>query len=77
MMENVEPTRQEPGNITYNLNRDRADRDSFYFYEAFESVDAYRQHQETPYITDLLESLPRYVVSPPKVTFFTVSTSFE
>jgi quinol monooxygenase YgiN len=77
MMKNVEPTRREPGNITYNLNRDRANRDEFYFYEAFRDIDAYRDHQKTPYITDLLETLPNYVVAPPTVIFFTVSTSFE
>ena len=58
---NVALTRAEPGNLVYELHRDRAEPLDFYFYESYASIEAFRTHLATEYIIRLLEELPAHL----------------
>jgi quinol monooxygenase YgiN len=75
LLSGVERTRSEPGCITYHLNRDRLDPDSFSFYESYTSLDAFRLHLQAPYIVSLLEKLPPLLARDNVMTFFTVPSA--
>ncbi len=64
----VEPARGEPGNLVYQCHRDPDDPNVFFFYEQFESEEAYQAHLDSPHMQELgfgtaiplLESRERY-----------------
>lgn len=73
LLAGVEPTRSEPGCVTYFLNRDRQDRNLFYFYEAYTNLAAFRMHLETTHIKSMLGKIPPYLAEDNQMTFLTVS----
>lgn len=42
-------SRTEPGNIRFDVLRDNADPDRFYFYEVYRDEAAFKAHQQTPH----------------------------
>ncbi len=74
LLSNVTATRAEPGNVLYHLNRDRADPNTFYFYEAYRDIDAFRAHLAAPYITELLRALPPYLARDNEMIFLSMSS---
>lgn len=69
LLQQVEPTRAEPGCREYHLARDRRDRTRFYFYEAYDDQAAFRTHLDQDYNRALLTELPPYLVEDPDVRF--------
>jgi quinol monooxygenase YgiN len=49
----VEPTRNEPGCLCYNLHQSRTDPTLFMFYEQWASKDAFDAHGKTPHMKAL------------------------
>lgn len=64
----IEPARAEPGNLFYQCHRDPEDQNVFFFYEQFESAEAYQAHIDSPHMQEhgfgtaipLLESRERH-----------------
>jgi quinol monooxygenase YgiN len=57
----LEPTRQEPGNISYNFYEDPNLPNSFIYFEEWQSREALAQHLQQPYITPLLNEFSELV----------------
>lgn len=49
----IEPSRAEPGNVFYQPNRSAEDPRVFFFYEQYEDEDAYRAHGESDHFKRL------------------------
>ena len=49
----VEPARAEPGNLMYQCHRDPENPNVFFFYEQFESEEAYQAHLDSPHMQEL------------------------
>jgi quinol monooxygenase YgiN len=49
----VEPTRQEPGCLCYNLHQSKSDPTQFMFYEQWVSKEAFDAHGKTPHMKAL------------------------
>jgi quinol monooxygenase YgiN len=48
----IEPARAEPGNLLYICHRDPDDPNVFFFYEQFESEEAYQAHIDSPHMQE-------------------------
>jgi len=48
----VAATRREKGCLKYDLLSDVSDPDTFYFFEEYESDEAFAAHREMPYMAD-------------------------
>jgi quinol monooxygenase YgiN len=75
LLRQVDQTRAEPGSVVYYLNRGRSDRTTFYFYEAYSSISAFRDHLDSPYIKRLLAELPPYLTTDVEMIFLTMESS--
>jgi quinol monooxygenase YgiN len=53
LMTMVEPTRQEPGCLCYNLHQSKSDPTQFMFYEQWASKEAFDAHGGTPHMKAL------------------------
>lgn len=47
IFKNHEGTRQEPGNLRFDVLQDREDPNRFFLYEVYENEDAFKAHQQT------------------------------
>ena len=64
----VAPARAEPGSLLYQCHRDPEDPNVFFFYEQYESPEAYQAHLDSPHMQEhgfgtaipLLESRERH-----------------
>ncbi len=74
LVRQVEPTRSEPGCLSYQLARDRNDPNRFFFYETYVDIDAFRTHLDMPYNRALLRELPPYLAEEPDVRFGAASS---
>jgi quinol monooxygenase YgiN len=54
----VEPTRQEPGCLHYQLHRSNSDQGLWVLYESWRSQTDLDQHFLKPYLTELLADFP-------------------
>jgi quinol monooxygenase YgiN len=52
----IEPSRQEPGCLTYELWQDLKTPRSFIMYERFQNREALARHTEMPYIQSFIEN---------------------
>lgn len=57
----VTPTRNEPGNIAYVLNRSTKNLNEFLFDEIFVSMKAFEEHTQKPYIKSLMPKINNLV----------------
>lgn len=46
---NVAGTRQEPGNLAFDVSQGEEDKSSFHFYEVYRSKEAFTAHQQNPH----------------------------
>jgi len=53
LMTMVEPTRQEPGCLCYNLHQSKSDPTQFLFYEQWASKETFDAHGKTPHMKAL------------------------
>ncbi|MFP5436476.1 MAG: putative quinol monooxygenase [Bacteroidia bacterium] len=63
----VANSRKEPGNLQYDLHRDKADNNTFVFYEIWESVEILAQHNEQPYLKAFVDIIPEKLQEPPVI----------
>jgi quinol monooxygenase YgiN len=68
----VEPTRREPGYLSYQLLRNQADPTDFTFIEEWASAAAELSHFATPHISGALRQLPGLLAAEPDVRRYTV-----
>jgi quinol monooxygenase YgiN len=68
----VEPTRREPGCLSYQLLQNRADPTDFTFIEEWASAAAEQAHFATPHISDALRQLPGLLATEPDICRYTV-----
>lgn len=66
------PTRAEAGNLQYTLHRDRLDPTTFYFYESYRDLAAFREHLGTPYIASMGDVVGDYLEEDFQMTFLAV-----
>jgi quinol monooxygenase YgiN len=57
----LEPTRKEPGNISYNFYEDPNVPNSFIYFEEWQSREELDRHLKQPYITPLLNEFSELV----------------
>ncbi|WP_434362161.1 antibiotic biosynthesis monooxygenase [Parasalinivibrio latis] len=63
----IEPTRNEPGCIQYDLHQDNDNPAVFLFFENWENREIWQQHMHSPHIADYLKAVEGAIAS------FTVS----
>ncbi|MDJ0797196.1 MAG: putative quinol monooxygenase [Calothrix sp. MO_167.B12] len=57
----VEPTRKESGNISYSFYEEAGVKNSFIYFEEWQSREALAEHLNQPYIVPLLKEFPEMV----------------
>lgn len=67
----VEPTRAEPGCITYDLHQSQDDPSRFLFYEIWKSQADLDAHFETPHLQGLRKVTPEIVEGEIEITKWT------
>jgi quinol monooxygenase YgiN len=73
----VQPTRQEPGCINYDLHQSSDDKTLFLFYENWTSKKALDEHLEMPYLRDFLTKAPDFLAEPVEITLWDMVTQPE
>ena len=71
LLEMVEFTSQEEGNLFYDLHVDNSDSTIFYFLEGWKSAEALAFHDQTPYVKAIIADAPELTVDGIKVNFMT------
>jgi quinol monooxygenase YgiN len=69
LLEMVEFTSQEEGNLFYDLHVDNSDSTIFYFLEGWKSAEALAFHDQTPYVKAIIADAPELTVDGIKVNF--------
>ena len=57
----IEPTRAEPGNISYELHASLDDERDYTFVEEYQDGDALDAHMNTPHVAAALAAMPELV----------------
>ncbi len=68
----VEPSRHEPGNISYQLLQNNSDPTDFTFVEEWESAPLEQAHFSTLHILDALQRLPGLLATDPDIRRYSV-----
>ncbi|MEK9140934.1 MAG: putative quinol monooxygenase [Nitrospirota bacterium] len=68
----VEPTRREPGCLSYELLQNSADPTDFVFVEQWVSAEAEQAHFSTPHIVAALQRLVGLLAKEPEICRYTV-----
>jgi quinol monooxygenase YgiN len=63
----VEPTRREPGCVSYELLQNSADPTDFVFIEQWASAAAERAHFATPHVSSALQRLSGLLAAEPEI----------
>lgn len=66
----LEPTRNEPGCVRYQLFQDKNDPCQFLFQEQFSDQHAFDEHCNTEHFQHLLGKIDGLLASEPNITFF-------
>jgi quinol monooxygenase YgiN len=67
-----DPSRAEPGNISYNFYEDKGSDNSFLFFEEWKSQEAIDFHFQTPYFKGFMEKFPDMIVGPPQIKIYEI-----
>lgn len=67
---NYEGTRQEPGNLRFDVLRDPEDDHKFLIYEVFKSAAALEEHRNTPHYRKCVSMLEPIQIGPRSKTFY-------
>ncbi len=70
----IEPTRAEPGCITYDFHQSCDDQSHFMFYENWMSKEELNKHLEMPHLKKFLGKVPELVAEPGLLTFWEMLT---
>ena len=57
----LEPSRAEPGCISYNFYEDKTAANQFLFFEEWQSRESRDKHFNTPYFQKFMEDVPRLI----------------
>ncbi|WP_421577237.1 antibiotic biosynthesis monooxygenase [Shinella sp. M31] len=68
---NYEGTRQEPGNLRFDVLRNPQDDHSFTIYEVFKSPEALDEHRKTPHYQECVRRIDPILAGPRTKTFYT------
>ena len=68
----IEPTRQEPGCIRYEMLQNNSDPTDFTFVEEWESDAALNAHLETDHFKEVAAKLPDLIVGQPDIRRYSV-----
>ena len=68
----VEPTRAEPGNISYSFYEEEGVSNSFLYFEEWKNREALTHHLQQSYITPLLAEILDLVEEKPKVRVYVI-----
>jgi len=71
LLEMVDLTSKEEGNLFYNLHVDNKDSTVFYFLEGWKNAAALTFHDQTPYVKAIIADAPELTVDGIKVNFMT------
>jgi autoinducer 2-degrading protein len=61
---NARATREEPGNLRFDVLRQEADPNRFTFYEAYRSADDFAAHQQTAHYLRWRETVAGWMAEP-------------
>ena len=67
---NYEGTRQEPGNLRFDVLRNPDDENSFVIYEVFRTAEALEDHRKTPHYQECVRRIDPILTGPRTTTFF-------
>ena len=67
----VKGTRQEKGNLAYDLNRDAQEAGKYLVYERWRNLAGLEAHVKTPHITSLLAEVGDMLAAPPEIRVLT------
>ena len=67
---NYEGTRQEPGNLRFDVLRDPADDHNFLIYEVFKSEEALNEHRKTSHYKECVRLIDPILARPRTKTFY-------
>ncbi len=65
-LENARCSRQEPGNLRFDLLQAEEAPDQFFFYEVYRSKDDFIAHQQTPHYLKWRETVKEWMAEPRK-----------
>jgi quinol monooxygenase YgiN len=68
----VDPTRREPGCLTYQLLQSRSDPNDFVFVEEWENATAEQAHFSTAHLKDALVKLTGHLAAEPDIRRYSV-----
>jgi (4S)-4-hydroxy-5-phosphonooxypentane-2,3-dione isomerase len=63
-LENGRRTRQEPGNVRFDILQAEADPTQFFLYEAYRVKDDFTRHQQTPHYLKWREAVAPWMAQP-------------
>ncbi|MCJ8149640.1 antibiotic biosynthesis monooxygenase [Shinella sedimenti] len=69
---NYEGTRQEPGNVRFDVLRNPEDENSFTIYEVFTSPEAVDEHRKTAHYQECVRRIDPILSGPRTKTFYQV-----
>ncbi|MCD1264375.1 autoinducer-2 (AI-2) modifying protein LsrG [Shinella sp. AETb1-6] len=69
---NYEGTRQEPGNVRFDVLRNPEDENSFTIYEVFTSPEAVDEHRKTAHYQECVRRIDPILAGPRTKTFYQV-----
>jgi len=64
IMENAAGTRQEPGNLRFDVLQSEDDPTRFFLYEVYRSKDDFTAHQQTPHYLAWRDSVQDWMAQP-------------
>ena len=67
---NYEGTRQEPGNLRFDVLRDPEKENVFLIYEVFASADALEDHRRTPHYKECVRRIDPILTGPRTKVFY-------
>jgi autoinducer 2-degrading protein len=67
---NYEGTRQEPGNLRFDVLRDPENENVFLIYEVFASADALEDHRRTPHYQECVRRIDPILAGPRTKVFY-------
>lgn len=60
-------SRKEPGNLQYDLHRNKDNENTFVFYEIWESEEILAKHNEQPYLKAFVDIIPEKLQETPVI----------
>lgn len=63
----IEPTKQEEGNVNYDMHEAVDQPGLFYFYENWASAEALQQHMQAPHMVKALGAAGELLAEPPTI----------